>query len=427
MNMSRADDQPGSLIAADLAAIVASLARQTRSAIDPLADFPQPASFAACTWSGLGLDQSGIARIAGQANAMCGTSQPDPDPDQPCGRFCADLWQQWQTGPREITFFTSGSTGQPKPCLHTEDMLVQEVRAVTKMLAGRVGYLRKVLVTVPLHHMYGFMFGWLMPRFLGQALATDSVPDDPGPRLEMLLPLPTVVATRLEEASEGLLLVGIPHLWQRLSGLGPGLPAPGPKCAGGRHLLLSASAPLADDTLATLTRSGLDCLEIYGASESGAIAWRELAGQAFCLLPHWRRGKDESGLDCLCRDLPDGDQQVLANLDRLEWADDRHCRPGGRMDNAIQIGGYNVFPSRVAASLKKLAGVADCMVRPMRRDEGWRLKAFVVPASPDLDTRALRQSLQDHARNCLDEVERPGSYSFGPALPRNDMGKDTDW
>jgi hypothetical protein len=71
---------------------------------------------------------------------------------------------------------------------------------------------------------------------------------------------------------------------------------------------------------------------------------------------------------------------MLPLQDRLEWIDGEHFVPNGRIDQAVQVGGTNVFPAYVAEVLAMHPGVAQCAVRLMRPDEGTRLKAFVVAA-----------------------------------------------
>jgi len=70
--------------------------------------------------------------------------------------------------------------------------------------------------------------------------------------------------------------------------------------------------------------------------------------------------------------------------------------------------------------------VAAAAVRPMRPDEGERLKAYVV-ARPDADVEALRAALPTWAAERLATAERPVAWTFGPRLPRQASGKPADW
>ena len=399
----------GGLVAGDIATLVASLARQECVRRTPLAlDFPQPTAFADATWESCGLDATSVAAVAAQANAMCAGTVPAPHTAELCGAFCTALWEQWQHGPRQLKFFTSGSTGKPKACTHSEAMLLQEAHVLMQLFASGATW-RQALVFVPLHHVYGFVFGWLVPRLLRMDIAT-------------LPALPTVGQARLTGNTTGLWFVGVPLLWQRLLALRQtARPV-------AEHVLFSAGTPLGDATLAALTTGKLHCVDIYGSTETGAMAFRTGACEPFVLLPHWRKERDARGEAGFARHMPDGNWQAVPAMDRMQWTDARHMRPTGRLDKAVQVVGHNVYPERIAAVLQNVTGVRECVVRLMRPEEGCRLKAFVVPDAPaGKDTQSLRRALQDHARSQLKDAERPGSYAFGAHLPRSAMGKLTDW
>ena len=62
----------------------------------------------------------------------------------------------------------------------------------------------------------------------------------------------------------------------------------------------------------------------------------------------------------------------------------------------------------------------------MRPEEGTRLKAFIVPFREE-NTQELKRSLRRRLKQMLSAEECPVSFSFGPSLPRNSMGKLADW
>jgi acyl-coenzyme A synthetase/AMP-(fatty) acid ligase len=110
----------------------------------------------------------------------------------------------------------------------------------------------------------------------------------------------------------------------------------------------------------------------------------------------------------------------------LEWNPDGRFCVRGRRDEAVQVGGINVFPARVRKVLLEHPGVADAGVRLMTPEEGARLKAFVV-AAPGVDCEALRTELERWVVNRLTVAERPKSLVFGARLPVNEQGKLADW
>jgi acyl-coenzyme A synthetase/AMP-(fatty) acid ligase len=63
----------------------------------------------------------------------------------------------------------------------------------------------------------------------------------------------------------------------------------------------------------------------------------------------------------------------------------------------------------------------------MQPAEGNRVKAFIVPALPDLDLDEMRRELDLWVAATLTAPERPRAFTFGSALPVDPLGKSIDW
>jgi 4-coumarate--CoA ligase (photoactive yellow protein activation family) len=320
---------------------------------------------------------------------------------RPCLRdWAAAARDSLRTSDSEITFRTSGSAGSPKRCTHAHGLLWQETIELARLLPGR----RRVLSLVPGHHIYGFLFTVLLPRALGIVEVLD---------LRTATP-----ATLLREARDGDLVVAHPGWWEQLARLAPRFPS--------GVVGVSSTAPCPDPLARELADAGLRLLQVYGSSETAGVGWREHAGAPYRLLPHWSRSGAPGEL---LRKLPGGAEARYPLQDKLEWEDERRFRPSGRIDGAVQVGGTNVFPSYVAEVLAMHPGVKEAAVRPMRPDEGSRLKAFVVPAeaSGEAGLASLRSELLGWCAARLSTPERPAAISFGARLPRQASGKPADW
>lgn len=352
---------------------------------------PPAPDLAALTMAELGLGDERPAFHRTLTSFLGLAEAPPPAPEATAAHYAEALMNRWLGGRREIVFFTSGSTGEPKPNPHSETLLCQEALET----AGLFQNVRRVAAAVPLLHSYGFIFGLMLPKILG--LPVIDVP-----------PLPTVLA---ETLAPGDLVVGFPLLWARLSTRPP---------AGVQ--VLSATAPCPDETIKSLSDNGFSkYTEIYGSSETGAVAVRFAPGP-FQLLSYWRQA-DEGGL---ARRLPDGGELIYPQPDHLLWQGRRNFKPAGRIDLAVQVAGVNVYPGRVAAIIKEHPQVRDCLVRLMRPAEGFRLKAFIVPV-PEASEARLRQDLNRFLRLRLSPQERPGHLTFGPQAPCSPAGKAADW
>lgn len=309
----------------------------------------------------------------------------------------------------ELVFRTSGSSGSPKRCPHALASLWREVGELERLVPGRC----RILSAVPAHHIYGFLFTVLLPRAFHEEV----------PVIDLRAESPASLAARLEP---GDLVVAHPDYWARVAAPGHGF---APDVTG-----VTSTAPCPDAVAQDLAAAGLRLLQVYGSSETAGVGWRDAAGEPYRLLPYWRRTdldntleRESVGNSAAGASGADCGLERHALQDRLVWSGPERFIPNGRIDNAVQVGGTNVFPAYVAEVLAMHPQVRACAVRPMRADEGRRLKAFVVPGVPGQDIPQLRSVLIDWVGERLSPAECPAAYSFGPALPRQPNGKLTDW
>lgn len=218
------------------------------------------------------------------------------------------------------------------------------------------------------------------------------------------------------QLAPGDLVVGFPDFWRAVT------PVAGALAEGVTGV--SSTAPCPDEVARAVAASGVARLvQVYGSSETAGVGWRDSPDEDYRLFPYWQRDDDPA---LLRRVQPDGSQAVYPLQDRLSWSAAGRFRPVGRVDHAVQVGGINVFPNYVADVLRMHPMVGEVTVRPMRPDEGHRLKAFVVPRGGK-DTADLRAELTAWIGERLSTPERPAAWSFGAALPRQANGKLADW
>ena len=300
-----------------------------------------------------------------------------------------------------LTFRTSGSSGQTKPCTHDASWLWQESLALGELFPGR----RRLLFAVPSHHIYGFLFTVLLPQVL----------DLPADRL---IDLRRSSAAALPgQLRAGDLVVAHPDYWRTALTLVPAFPED--------IVGVTSGAPCPDDIAAGLRAAGLSRLvQVFGSSETAGLGWRDDETAPYRCFPYWQ-GPDRDG--SMLRHMMDGTTASFTVQDELVWKDSRHFLPQGRRDEVVQVGGRNVSPAHVAQVLRRHPRVQDASVRLMRPDEGLRLKAFVVPRQDVENTHALAEALAGWVGDHLTAAERPSTFTFGPQLPRQHNGKPADW
>ncbi|ROT45169.1 AMP-binding protein [Pusillimonas sp. NJUB218] len=301
----------------------------------------------------------------------------------------------------DITFSTSGSSGTPKRCEHSLASLQQEISELSVLFDGR----RRVLSAVPAHHIYGFLFTVLLPQAL--SIKAEQIIDvrtsSPGALLSAMQP--------------GDLVIGHPDYWQNLARLARALPD--------NVVGVTSGAPCPNAVAIDMRAAGLNKLvQIFGSSETAGIGWRDDETAPYTCFAYWQAQDDGAAL---ARRMPDGATARFTLQDHLTWQDENHFRPAGRRDQVVQVGGINVFPARAAKVIAQHPAVQDVVVRLMRADEGNRLKAFVVPRAGYEDDLMLAETLAEWASAGLSAAERPATYTFGAALPRQSNGKPADW
>lgn len=291
----------------------------------------------------------------------------------------------------QVTFSSSGSTGAQTHSPHGFAALDSEVAA--HLLGPLTGYdgTGRILCPVPVHHIYGFLWGVLLPARAG-ATAIDLPSGLPGPVLR--------------HARPGDIVLSTPFGWSRLAAAGKALPE--------GVIGVSSGGPTTDDTWQAARQLGLERLiEVYGSSETAGLGWREDPEQPLTMFADIRR--TDQGLV-----RPGSLGSPLAIQDHLSWVNDTQFHVHGRKDRVVQVGGVNVSLDHVRQHLCALPGITDAAVRI----DGERLKGFVVSAAAD--TGALELALRRHVHS-LPAPARPDRFTFGPALPRSETGKLRDW
>lgn len=312
--------------------------------------------------------------------------------DETLGEWVDRVAQHLDTVGQDATlvFETSGSTENPKSVRKSLAELQSEVMALgaTVLPQGT----RRIVSLVPPRHIFGWLFTVQLPAQF---------------QLPVLEAMFRGTASVFEHLRPGDFVVGTPFNWQMLQSLGRDFPSDvhGVTAAGPMHQELRSS-------LMTAGLAGL--FEVFGSTETGGIGWRADGGSDFSLLPHCSRFGDSvvntfSGM-------------ALPMQDHLEWRDACRFLPRERIDQAVQIAGVNVSLRKVRDVLCASDLVDDAAVRLA----GNRLKAFIVPASSGGNEQLVR-ALDAHVRQMLEPAARPTHYAFGDALPRNAMGKLSDW
>jgi acyl-coenzyme A synthetase/AMP-(fatty) acid ligase/3-hydroxymyristoyl/3-hydroxydecanoyl-(acyl carrier protein) dehydratase len=328
-----------------------------------------------------------------------------------------------------VCVFTSGSTGQHVAYDKTAQQILGEARLLSDLFALGPG--TRLLATVPPHHIYGLLFGVLVPLMGGGAV---------------LRLTPHHAETIADHAKRwgANVLVSVPA---HLHGLAVLPPDSLPRFT----RVFSSGGPLSEATAGQAAHLlGTAITEVFGASETGGIAWRQVGGQketetgVATPRPTDGQARDEGGGHKPWQPFPgirvesepdgriiihspfvprhdgSGDEvPSFAGADRIALHADGRFDLLGRADGVVKIGGNRTSIAEVEQRLLAIAGVRDAVVISVDVAGPRRHELWAAVAASHLSVSQIRTTLL-HA---LDPIAIPRRFRIVEALPRESNGK----
>ncbi|MCK5360328.1 MAG: AMP-binding protein [Gammaproteobacteria bacterium] len=297
--------------------------------------------------------------------------------------------------------FTSGSTGKPAANAKFWGDLVQGVSLMQSRYD--IGVHDYLVATVPPQHMYGLETTVLLPM-MSEASVYGGMPFYPHD-ISRVLGLSGKRASLITTPLHLRVIVKAEINWPAL------------------RQVISATAPLSqEDAVRVEQLFGVGLREIYGSTESGAIASRNTVGErAWHLYDEVKllHEKDDGGMDdstrVIARHLPH--QPVLA--DRIESIDDEHFLMFGRSSDMIKIAGKRASLAGLNHRLNAIAGIEDGVFVQNEADTGDVLRLSVAFVSAELSSDDVIKALGQQ----IDPVFLPRRVLKVAKLPRNETGK----
>lgn len=322
---------------------------------------------------------------------------------------------------REHVFTTSGHSGRPVEWLRTEEQLAAETALLVSTVTGPVD---RVVNFAPPHHLYGNLLGERLPAALG--IPVQHLWHDP-------LQAPAL------SPGERTLFVCVPSAWLVLRSLTDRIAAlPAAVAVHGTGPVTRATAQVT----AALSGSGFRAVELFGSTETGAVAHRTPAARPEPE-PLWQLFDDVS----LVRRRPagparreaGGEQPLRVASPRLarrrdmssrprEWeledvvrpAGERHFAFLGRSTRLIKINGRRFRLETVEDTLRAALPHVDAVCVP-QRDEV-RAEHYELFYADALGT-VTEQDLRARLTGLLPGVPPPRAVRRVGAVPRGATGK----
>lgn len=316
-------------------------------------------------------------------------------------------WEPFDISSVQAAFFTSGTTGKPKAILKSGKQLENEVAALAKRFESNFVN-RAVYTTVNHHHIFGLAFGVLLPISAGLPIRRR--------RFEFPEELKSL-------RRESPVIVSSPAFLKRL-------------VSGERTLFkfrsrpfwLSAGGVLPDNVahgVKEISRSGVQ--EIYGCTEAGAIATRNIETSALWQpIPPNEVSLAEDGRLKIVSSYADGGCFVSGDLGKVD-GDGRFVLLG-RADSIVKIEEKRISLPEVENRLRETGLVRDVRVVPMKGRREYLAAVIVLNEEGKSKFDGVsKKDINGFFEECLAEfLERtvlPKKWRYLEELPQDSMGK----
>ncbi len=311
-----------------------------------------------------------------------------------------------------LEIYTSGSTGAPKSIHKTMDQLESESAAIESLWPSQAGTV--ILATVSHQHIFGMTFGLFWPFSSGRAFETRFCEFNEDVRFKAGLYQRFALVSspsHLGRFSDSIDWAGIAN-----------------RC----EYVVSSAAPLArEDSLQVGRLLLAPVREIYGSSETGAIASRiQLPNQidaSWHALPGVSLESTDSGTLKLGSPYL-GDLDYYELPDRVAFDNDGGFSLLGRVDSIVKVEGKRVS----LTAIEQLLQQSDCvkLVKALTIERSRVETAIVMQLSPVgqslLQSRGRRALISEFRQILLQSFEAvviPRRWRFVDEMPFNRQGK----
>ncbi len=291
-----------------------------------------------------------------------------------------------------VRMTTSGTTERPKYVTKSMAQLLSEL----EVLASVVPRARCVMSTVPLSHLYGLLFGALLPLRFGARIVSHTAL------------LPADVAAVIEREAVDLLISTPAHLRAMAAIAMPR----------GLRVLTSGARMPAELHTSLAAEHDWQITDVLGSTETGGIATREQPMEPWTPLPEVTVSASAGRL--VVESPWTGGSRVELD-DRIELRPEGGFQYLGRNQELIKIAGKRAHAQAIEATVLALPGVRD--VASIVHAANGREPRVAIAVSVDPGAKVTRQDITDAIRHQFDAVFVPKILKLVAAIPRTERGK----
>ena len=316
---------------------------------------------------------------------------------------------------KEITLYTSGSSGEPVRCVKPLKYLEAEVATLEKTFGH--DQIQSMIASVSPYHIYGLLFRIFWPLLSNRAFATN------------LIRYPEELMSQTQK-KRGLVFISSPAFLKRASSI-----LDLPKLKSDLQGIFSSGGPLEPQTSATFNQVlSHPIVEVYGSTETGGIGYRSVFDPD--TPTYWRpfdqvklNLSEDQRLQVASPHLPSKGWYQTEDL--VEFNTQGQFLLKGRADRIVKLEEYRVSLTEIERHLEAQIWIASAYVLPLQGKTREILGAVIVPNERGWQELAkigksrfiknLREKLADH----FITTTLPKKWRFLKDVPENAQGKTT--
>ncbi len=299
-----------------------------------------------------------------------------------------------------LQIFTGGSTGTPKIWSKT----VENIFGEGYFQASRFAVMEDdcILATIPPYHIYGLLFSVVMPLVSG-ATVVNETPSFPSE------------IVRVAKKYKSTILASVPAHYRALRERKMSL-----------RLAFSSSGMLdTADNAAFCRHNKIGVVEVYGSTETGGIATRNMAQGEDFFTPFptidWKINDHRLAVRSpyISPELPVDENGFFTTNDRVEPVGTQSFALNGRSDTVTKVGGKRVDLDEIRLLIKEQAGVTDCVALAIPEPGGREHLIGALIQGDTIDLEMIKKSLID----ALEPYALPRRIKTVAQIPLKTNGK----
>ena len=313
-------------------------------------------------------------------------------------------WQQ------PIGFMTSGSSGEPTTIFRTPTQILAEVKLLEEAFGAMISADRVFHGTTNHQHLYGFTFRAMWPFLTGRLFA------------DAQIGIPSDISRAIKNDNH-IVFISSPAFLSRARHL-----LNFEQLATAHFMAFSSGSPLDADTAVHFNRHGnINLVEIYGSTETGALAsritrdtletgWRSLPDVEIDIFDH-----------TLCARGPHlTSSDWFETEDRAEWNSSGGFDLRGRTDQIVKVADKRVSLTELERLTTSRADIHSARVLLL---PGGALGCAIVPSDAGWQALRLRGkadfvgAIRDDLARSVERVTTPKRWRILKRLPLNTQGK----